>query len=697
MVQAGTIHGDVHLGIGRLATLPSPAQLPATGFFANRRHELDQLRQLAEGPRDDDSPLVIVVNGPGGVGKTTLALRWLHRISDSFDGGQLFVNLHGFSGGEPMAPAEPLERFLRALGVDTATMPAGTDEQAAVFRTLTAGRRLIVMLDNAVSAAQVRPLLPGPGPALVLVTTRRRLSGLAVDGARYLEVGPLNDDGAVELLDRLVGADRVRDEREQAIELVGLCGRLPLALCASGARLAARRRWPIARIVRELTDETRRLASLGEEDEDASVQAVFNSSYGALGDERAQRLYRLLGLHPGVDFGADAAAALVGCERDEAARLLDSLAGASLLQEGEDDRYRFHDLVRLHARGEARTGETTAERDAAVARLADWYLRTAVAADLAIMPGRWHLGGYYRPERRSEVDATAVFTDRETALAWLERERPNLVAVIEDAHRRGLHEHAWQLCESTWPLFLLGRHFRNWIECYETGLAAARACADPPAQARMLTSLAIAHSHRRDHATAIAYYERILRLDPPGGHRLGEGSALENLGVAMLATGQTERALEIFLRAKEVFAELGRARGVALLDRRVAETLSAQGRHTEAIGHFEAALRYYAEQDEPFHQARTLTGLAGAYLAIGRLDDAASGLHTALGAAVRAGARHAQALVRVGLADLAERRAEPENAREHLRAALSIYTELGAPEADEVTRRLATLPGTPPR
>ncbi len=690
-VQARAIYGDVT--VGGPARLPAPAQLPSTGLFADRGAEVAELRRLVRDPPEAGAPLIIVITGTGGVGKTTLGLRWLHQIRASYDHGQLFVDLRGFSGQSPLPTAEPLERFLRALGVDAGSVPADTDEQAALFRTLTTGRRLIVMLDNAISAAQVRPLLPGPGPALVVVTTRHRLSGLAVDGARYLEVGPLDDDGAVELLNGLLGPDRVRDEPAEAVELVALCGRLPLAVCASGARLAARRRWPIARVVRELADETRRLAGLGEEE--ASVQAVFNASYGAIGDEGARRLYRLLGLHPGVDFDAGASAALVQTGHDEAARLLDVLAGANLLQEGDDGRYRFHDLLRLHARAAAREAEPPAERQAAVARLTDWYLRAAVAADLAIMPGRWHLGDYYDAGRRSELQAAAAFGDRVSALAWLEDERSNLVAVVEHAHRQGLDPAAWQLCEAMWPLFLLHKHYRSWIESHEIGLAAARACADPRAEARMLTALGSAHLNLRDFPAAIDRYRQTLGLEPPGGHKLGEATSLEGLGVAEFANGRPPRALELFTRSRVLFEELGRPRGAALMGRRIGEALSALGRNEEAIDQFGAVLEFFVAHDERYLEARTLVGLAGAYARSGRLDEAAAALHRALAAAREAGARHEEAGVHVALADLAERRAEPEEMRTRLRAALAIYTELGAPQTEEVTRRLATPPSDP--
>jgi tetratricopeptide (TPR) repeat protein len=663
--------------------------------LANRHDELAQLRRIVEAAKGTDAPVIVVITGTGGVGKTTLGLHWLHQLRDAYSDGQLFIDLRGFSGQQPLPATEPLERFLRALGVDASAIPAEADEQAALFRSLTAGRRLILMLDNAVSAAQVRPLLPGPGPALVLVTTRRRLSGLAVDGARFVDVDPLDDDGAVELLHRLVGAERLSGQISQARELVALCGRLPLAVCASGARLAARRRWPISRVVRELTDETHRLAAFGGEDDgEMSVQAVFNASYNSIPDD-ARRLYRLLGLHPGGDFDESAAAALIQSGPDEAARLLDVLAGAALLQEYGEDRYRFHDLLRLHARGELQVTESNAECAEAMARLTDWYLRTAVAADLAVLPGRWHLGDYYATERRPEVIEAASFEGRADALDWLESERLNLVAVVEEAERQGLHAASWQICEALWPLFLLRKHYQNWLDSHRAGLAAARACDDPRAEARMLAALGQAHLNRREFPAAAEHFGRGLRLVQGGVHPLGEASALEGLGTAESATGRHEHAVELFTRARTIHEELGRPRGAALMTRHLGDAFSAAGRDAEAIEHFAEALQFFTTADEPYHQARALTGLADAYRRSGRLDDADEALRTATAVADQVGARHEQAGIRVALAALAEARDEPVVARSHLEAALAIYTAIGAPHAEGVRRRLAEVE-TPP-
>ncbi|MFB4306647.1 tetratricopeptide repeat protein [Actinomadura sp. GTD37] len=679
-VQAGSIAGGVHINAPGPRPLPAPAQLPPPGLFADRRSELRRLAALA-----DDSGLV-VLTGPGGVGKTTLALRWLHEIKDGYE-GQLFIDLRGFSGAEPLPPDEPLERFLRALGAAPEHIPAAADEQSALFRSMTTGRRLVVMLDNAVSAAQVRPLLPGAGASLVVVTSRHRLTGLVVDGARFADVDPLGEPGALELLERLIGADRLGAERDHARSLVALCGTLPLAVCASGARLAARRRWPIARAVAELGDEARRLSALRTGEGDISVSAVFNTSYQALDEEQAAA-YRLLGVHPGPDLGAAAAAALIGTDEEHAARLLDDLVDASLLLEGPGDRYGFHDLVRLHARDAGRAAAR--DRGTAFARLAGWYLTTAVAADRTLMPGRWHLGEQYAtpPDDR--------FASRAEALGWLEQERLNLAAVAQEAHDTGLHAVTWQLAEAMWPLFLQRKHYSAWIRMYELGHTAAESCGDIKAQARMLECLGIVYNNLQDHGKAAGHFETALALERRSGHRLGEASALEGLGAVALATGAPSRAIELFALARDVHIDQGRPRGIALMDRHIGEALSVAGRHAEADATLTGVLEKFSRHDEPYHHARTLTCLGQARLRAGRPDEAAAVLHEAREVAREMDAPHVEAGALRELARIAEGLDDPAAERLLLEQALGIYTALSSPQAAEVSARLADLPVAPP-
>jgi hypothetical protein len=354
-VQARSIYGGVRFDIWSQSSVPPPAQLRPPAFFAGRQKELDDLRLALRAGAAGELRLV-VITGAGGIGKTALGLHWLNQIRDDYKDGQLFADLRGFSGGgPPMSSSEVLGRFLRALGHGTKHISPDLDERASMFRSLTTGRRMIIMLDNAASTYQVRPLLPGPGPALVMVTTRQRLPGLTVEGAHVLRLTSLDETGAWELLSRMVGRERMAAEPDAARSLVSLCGGLPLAVCASGVRLAARHRLRIAHVVDELADDTRRLSTLSVEP-DISLRATLDLSYRAL-PHTVARLYRLLSVHPGPDFDATAATALAGLKKDDAAGLLDLLVDASLLEEEPYGRFRFLDLIRLHAREKLRETE----------------------------------------------------------------------------------------------------------------------------------------------------------------------------------------------------------------------------------------------------------------------------------------------------------------------------------------------------
>lgn len=688
VVQAASVQGGVHVHTAS-ARAPVPAQLPAPRpHFTDREREMRALTELSDVVIDDGSPVVVVINGVGGVGKTSLALAWLHRIREGFADGQLFADLRGSPGDDPPAPTDPgefLGRFLRALGVAAQEVPADAEEQAALFRSLTAGRRMIIMLDNAASAAQVRPLLPGQASVVVAVTSRRRLSGLAVDGASFLPLGPLEEDGAVRLLDRMLGSSRTGAEPEEARSLAELCGRLPLALCVSAARLATRRHWTIARLVAELADESGRLAALSDE-EDTSVQAVFDVAYRDLPPGPA-RLYRLLSVHPGVDFDVPAAAAAAGTDAASARDWLETLVDANLLEAGTDMRYRFHDLARLHARKTADQAEPETDLSEAFGRLLEHYLTTAVAADRAVIPDRWHLGRYYQ---KSPVTS---FADSTEAIGWLERELENLTNMVAAAHDRGLHRETWELCEALWGLFVFRKHYTAWTKTHRIGVAAAESCGDPRAQARMLEALASAYLNLRDFAEAARCSGRALELERSCGHLAGEASALERLGIAQLAGGDGPGAIETFTRALGVHRRIGLERGVAMTMRYLGEALAREGRPREAIERFTEALEFFTDRGDEYNRARTLTGLARALVAEEKLAEADETLNAALRAAGEVGARHEQASIHGALADIARRRGDPASERRHLERSVVIFEELGAPQAEEMRERLAGLLG----
>lgn len=681
-VQAGVIHGDVHFHDGSLVPVPSQL-LPVSPNFINRRSELATLMCLLSDAAPARPVTLAVIMGMGGVGKTSLALTWLHGIAGRFPAGQLYADLGGHRPAGAVLPSEVLGRFLRAVGVAPGRVPLGLDEAAALWRSVTTGRQLIMLLDNAASAAQVRAVLPGPGPSLVVVTTRWRLGGLAIDGAHFTELGPLEETDAVELLERVVGAGRVGAEPHAARSIARMCGKLPLAVCVSAARLAAHPRWRVERLAAELASERDRLAALTLT-RDMSVQAAFDVTYRALPDNAA-RAYRLLPLVPGPDFTRGVAAAALAATLGETAGLLDVLTTASLLDEGTGDRFRFHDLIRLHAREQAAT-ESPAERRSAVARSVGWYLESAVAADLVVVPGRWQLSTFFDEARRQPP----AFPGAAEALAWLEAELPALVAAVQAAHDEGLHEQAWQLCEALWGLFIYRRHYRDWITTHETGLASAQACGDLRAQARMRDHLGFAYLSLRRYDQAGEQFGQAVTLARQAGHRLGEAAPTEHLGLTMLARHCPDKALPYFIRALAVYEDLGRRRGVALMKRHIGEAHRDAGHHREAIAVLAEAESLFAALPDPYNEARAMTGLAEACIRAGRPADAVGPLTGALETMTSRGARDKQAAIRVLLADAAELLGDPAAARDHLAHALAVYTGLGAPEASGVRERLAS-------
>jgi tetratricopeptide (TPR) repeat protein len=693
-VQAGSIHGDVTFQIGPAsASTPVPAQLlPAPVHFTGRVTELDLLHRLVNSTSSAPPVILAVVSGSGGIGKTSLVLRWLHDLRDRYPGGQLYADLGGHSPPQAAQPGDVLGRFLRALGIASARVPDSLEEQAGLYRSVTSGRPLIVMLDNAASAAQVRTLLPGPGPSLVAVTTRWRLAGLAIDGATFTELGPLPEPDAIELLDRVAGSGRARAEPGAAREVVRLCGCLALAVCVTGAQLAPHPSWPVGRIAAELAGERDRLSALSLS-EDVSVRATFDVSYRALPPEAA-RAYRLLSLIPGPDFCSGLAAAAADAEPGAVNGLLDVLTGASLLTETGPDRFRFHDLVRLHARAQA-NADPAATRDTVVRRAVGWYLDRAVAADLVVMPGRWRLGPRYDQARH----ATPEHPNPAAALGWLESELPGLLAALDAAAGLGMHEEVWQLCEALWGLFLNHKHFTQWITSHQTGVASAHACGNRRAEARVRTQLGYCYLNQRQCDAATAELEVALELDRQEGHLLGEATALEHLGQADLGLGRPTAAIERFARARDIHAEIGRPRGVALLTRRIAEAHREAGRYQDALAGLAEARRRYAAVGDPFGEARALTGLGQTLLRAGRPEQASGPLGEALAMMTTLGARYEQARIHSALGEAAAVLDDPATARRHLQTALDIYTETGAPEADEVRQHHSALglaPAPPP-
>ncbi|MET9629642.1 NB-ARC domain-containing protein [Lentzea sp. NPDC006480] len=621
--QAGAVR-DVHFHSSPREAL-APFQLPPVPrFFVSRKAELAALR-----PGE-----LVVLSGPGGVGKTSLAVRWLQDRRAAFPDGQLYVDLGAHAPAGPVAPEEALEGFLHALGVTE--IPPQLSRRAALFRTVTARRRLSVLLDNAVSAAQVRPLLPTSGT--VVVTSRWRLSPLGLDGARFVDVAPMGIDESVELLDSVVGQGRLAREPDAAQEVARLCGGLPIALSVVGARLSTRPWRTFEREVVELRDD--RLPAL---DESASVRSVLDLSYVEL-PARQARLYRLCAWLPGSTFDVSVAAAMIEEPEYDVEDALEDLVEKSLLSEAGDDRFRFHDLLRVHARG-----KTDPDRTAAVRRAVEWYLARAVEADLVVAPDRHRAGPAYRTARRD------AYPSPEEAMEWLAGERENLVRAVEVAPA----DLRWQLCEPLWALFQHHHLYSDWISTYRLGVAAAGECGEPLAQARLRTRLALALINTGVVDEAVAELEAVLPLNDP----ISRSTALTLLG----RVSEPERALRLY---REALALRTRDRGRGQARRRIGEALTALGRYAEAIAELELAESLLSD---PAEQARARTFLARACRLAGDRARAQALLDSALDGLSRSPVHLAD--VHLELAELAD------DPRPHRLAALACYDDETDPQA----------------
>ncbi|MFY1671316.1 tetratricopeptide repeat protein [Plantactinospora sp. WMMB334] len=657
--------------------MPAPS-----AHFVGREAELAHIDRLVGEPRT--GPALIVINGAGGIGKSALALRWAQRAGPRFPAGHLYAHLGAFDPAGPVAPGEILGQALRALGIAPQRVPAGAAEQAAMFRSLTAGKALLLLWDDAVSAAQVRPLLPTSSSSVVLVTTRWRLAGLVSDGARFLTVAPLPEPAAVELLTRTVGEDRTGSDPTSTSSLVRLCAGLPIALTVTGARLATRPRWPIRRIVDELTEDGRRLRSLGGHG-DISIQSVFDLSYQELSEPGA-RCYRALGLHPGPEFGLDVVAAALGVGRQEAVGMLDALLEANLLDETTEDRYKLHDLIRLHAR---QCAETDPDHPLLTRRIIEWYLAGVSAADRLLTPYRRK-----DPDNPFVSSETSIvgLSDRDGALAWLERERVNLVAAVRHA---ALHDQpllAWQISDAMWPLFHYHRHHRDRLQVDRIAVECAQQLHDRDRETKMLRRWAFAHFDLAQFDMARQLFERCLRLCNETADGYGTASAVEGLGLVALAQHQYPQAAALFTRQLRLCLDSGEPRrtGLALLN--LATVANESARHQQALTHLDDAAAIFASLGDvdPYNDARIRIE---AGRALGRLGDrrpAREKLTHALADMRRLGSPRGQAQALHRLGELALVEQEFTEAHTHLTRALHLYEGNEDAEAEQV-RQLASL------
>jgi len=675
---------DAAPGSGPL--IPPPAQLPADiGDFTGRETPVAQLCELLVGSGPASNPgavRIAVVNGAAGLGKTTLAVHAAHQVRAAFPDGQLYVDLNGASA-QPAEPGEVLARFLRELGVEGGKVPVRVDERAALYRTRLTGRRVLILLDNAQDAAQVRPLLPGSSSCAVLVTTRNRTPDLV--STRFVDLNVLDDAEALALFTRVVGDDRAAAEPDATAEVLVACAGLPLAVRICAARLAARRQWRVSTLAGRLRNVQRRLdeLSIG----DLAVRSSFQVSYDSLrsparGVDPA-RVFRLLGLWQGASLSLAAASPLVGESVDDTADALEALVDANLLESPAPDRYRLHDLLRVYATERAEAEEPESARGEAAARLLRWYLDTAEAAADTVSPTAYRV-----PREPAPADYPALtFDTLEDALAWYDDERLNLVTATRQAAASGLHDVAWRLPPTLFPVL---NRWSNWADCVTTHRIAAdsaRKSEDRLGEAWVLDRLGFALAKLRE-AEAFGHLEQALAIRREFGDTLGEARTALALGEAHLNLhGPGEDALTNMRRGVDLLRPLGPSSLLAV-------ALNNLGDVHYGLGQLDSAAEYFAQSRDMGGQAEgyALDNLGRVYRDQGRLADAIASFaesarkHRAFGQLVG----EAKALRRLGEAQAEAGHAA--EARTALAAALRIFEQVtDQAAANETAALLASL------
>ncbi|WNV91489.1 NB-ARC domain-containing protein [Umezawaea sp. Da 62-37] len=657
------------------AATPVPKQLPPTPHeFVNRTQELRRLTWSVNNRTAEARPVVFVLSGMSGVGKTAAGIHWAHENRDRFDGGQLYADLSAYRHRGGLGVSDVLAAFLRALGVHEEYIPIELPERSALFRTRTAESRVLIMLDDVGQAAEVRPLIPGSSDSVVIVTSRSRLSGLAMDGAEMVDFHPLSPLDSSSLMARMLPAGQLGSDPQAVRELVRLCAGLPIALRVAGARLMQRRHWSVSRLVRYLSDDDSRLDRLSPE----GGQRVFDIVFQDL-PVPAQRVYRILGVHPGPDFGPQVAAAAAGMTLDEVDDALVELREANLVEELGGERYRLHDLIRLHAQRRAVADETTAEQDAALRAIVNWYLLGAAAADHAVLgAARWRLADHDLSEWGTPFTAA-------TGMSWFEAERANLLAAVRTAVQRGWNSATWQLCEALWAFYHGRKLFNDWIEAHELGvLAAANEC-NTAALARMHNHLARAHMELGQLSKANDDLNAAWSAATESGNSRALAVVLESVGLLRRDQRRFDEAAKSFRQAREINEVLNDQRGIAMQNYHLGEVLVRSGESAAAIAVLDAALDASQELNDEMAVARTCIVLGTAYKALDRNADALVVLRSAVATTRerRQPVKEAQALE--VLAVVAKREEDLALFRDSALRLVELYRESGNPRVDEVS------------
>ncbi|WP_433263376.1 ATP-binding protein [Actinosynnema sp. CS-041913] len=688
-VQAETISGGVHLHVPASPARLVPRQLPARPrAFTGRDTELATLTAAVDGGVRA-TVAISAIGGMGGIGKTSLALHWAHENRDRFPDGQLYVNLRGFDPADkPLEPAVAVRGFLDALHVAPASIPSDLDARTALYRTLVADRRLLVVLDNAVDEEQVTPLLPGSETCTVLVTSRHTLEGLATAyGARLMSLDVLAADAAEQVLAGYLGRDRVDAEPDAVRDLIRLSGRLPLALSILAARASQFRDFPLEVFVAELREAGQRLDAFQSRIRQNDLRAVFDSSYRALAEPEA-RLFRMLGEVTAPDTTVPAVANLARVAEADSRRLLRDLVDAHLVENHAPGRYRMHDLVRLWASEKAQQVDSAAERTAAQQRFVDFYVHSAVAASARV-------DGRRRPTLVAEPtpDCRPLgFPDRDAALAWLDAEHACLLAAGRLAVARDWHSRVWQLAYALDTFHWRRGHVHDHFTMWQDALGAAEALGDDGLRGRAHRYLGYAASRKSRHGEAIEHLTAALRLAEQVGDIREQARAHQDFACAWEIRNDYEMALKHAMLAVPLFRRadipMWEARALNLAGSYQARL----GDHATARELCERSLELSREFQDLDGEAASLDCLADVHFRSGEHVKAVALFRDALGLRRRLGNAYGTADSLAGLGRSLTASGEHRAALETLAQAEALYrSQSRLPEADAVRDQLAAL------
>jgi DNA-binding SARP family transcriptional activator len=668
-------------------SLPRPRQLPPPApHFVGRAEQLKELSELVDQTTGAGaSAAVSVIAGTAGVGKTSLAVYWAHQVADSFPDGQLYVNLRGFDpSGSPVDAADAVRSCLDALGIPAERMPPALDARAGLLRSLLAGKRMLILLDNARDAAQVRPLLPGTPGCLAVITSRHVPTGLAAThGAQVLSLDVLSSTEAAEFLARRLGPERVAGERAAATQLIRLCAGLPLALAIIAARAAVRRDLPLAALVAELQDSRGVLDALNGGDSDTSIRAVFSWSYRQL-DELAALMFRLLGTHPGPDVSVPAAASLAGLPAAQVLPLLTALTTAHLIAETAPGRFGFHDLLRAYAAEQASAHCPPAKFAAARLRALDHYLQTGFAGALLLAP---HRAQITLAPSRPGVRAEPLAGNRQ-ALAWFETEHQVILAAMNMAAGSGCDVQAWQLA---WTVvdFLDWRGYWHDLEVtQQIALAACQRLGDVWGQAHARRFLARATSQLGRYEESPAHLDAALQKYGEIGDVLGQARCHIDMADAAERQGRYAQAIGHAQQALDQYRAAGHQAGQASALNAVGWCHAMAGDHTLALSYCQQAIVLQREVGDVQSQAGTWDSIGFAHHHLGQYAEAIACYRRALALNAEVGHRHGQAEMLTHLAETQHASGETAVARRTWRQALAILDDLHHADADRIRARL---------